>query len=163
MSTSGLSWELEARGGVTYAALTGEITEASDFASLSQKLPAQFVLDLAGIHRINSCGIREWLTFVAALNDSRKTFALERCSPTVVSQFNMIRNFTGGSVVRSLLAPYYCATCDREHLELVSITPQHTANLAETLTCAKCGHDMEFDDVPEQFLAFLRERTGEAR
>jgi len=57
--------------------LAGEITEESDFAPLVQNLPANATLDLSQIRRINSCGVREWLTFVSELKRAGKHVILE--------------------------------------------------------------------------------------
>lgn len=149
-----LAWELEGEAGERRVRLSGDITEQSDFRPLLEALSGAAVLDLAGIRRINSCGVREWVKFVAALGANGVKLALERCSAPVVAQLNMIANFGGGAEVRSIYAPYFCGKCGKDHLELIELRPGRRATVREALPCPSCGASMEFDDVPEAFLAF---------
>ena len=50
--------------------LVGEISENCDFAQLLGECGStDVILDLAEVRRINSCGVREWINFVRALDD----------------------------------------------------------------------------------------------
>jgi len=149
---SSLTWTIDKANGRTLVALNGEFTEASDFASLLPQLASPVTLDLSGVRRINSAGVREWVNFAAALRKQANDVVLERCSVPVVHQMNMIANFRGDSPVRSIYAPYFCTSCNREHAELVELS--QNVSLADSLPCPKCGATMEFDDLPDQFLSF---------
>jgi len=82
-------WSTQQLDGATCVALTGTVDEDADFAPLVRELAAQprIRLDLAGIGRINSCGVREWINFVRALPGATR-LELMRCSPPVVAQIN---------------------------------------------------------------------------
>lgn len=149
------SWTVDVKGDVTQVALKGDITELADFSGLLPKLSGDLVLDLADVQRINSCGLREWLSFVRALERTVKHFSLERCSVPVVAQLNMISAFQGGGDVRSVYAPYFCVNCNEEHHRLITVDESAPTQLSLPFPCPKCGASMEFDDLPDHFLSFL--------
>ena len=152
---SSLTCRFEHDGGETRVSLSGEITEDSDFAQILAEARELVVVDLAAVKRINSCGVREWIAFVSALIASGKTLCLDRCSPPIVQQLNMISNFAGKSRVRSVFAPYYCSSCDSEERELLDLEGSTGPPvIAEFVKCPHCGRDMEFDDLPDTYLSF---------
>ena len=157
-----LSWRLEIRDGRLVAHLRGEVNENADLAELRRQLRGDVELDLEGVARINSCGVREWVNFVRTLEVKSLRFA--RCSPTVVLQLNTIYNFRGVARVKSFLAPYVCETCHVDEYKLLdtaehfsepsAVVPQHVP----AFRCARCGGVMTFDELPERYLAFLGEK-----
>ena len=150
---AGLTWQIDEQGGVTRVAFAGEIDEHADFAPLRARLRGIVELDLGGIRRINSCGVREWVNFVRDLpGASELTFAA--CSTAVVTQLNMIYNFRGPARIRSFLAPYACDACGHDEDLLVEVVPGRRVELP-TPRCASCGEVMQFDDLPERYLSFL--------
>ena len=148
-----LSWQVERNGNQVRFRFSGEITENSNFAPLLRDGADEIVLDLAGIERINSCGVREWLNFVGLLAKGGHTLVMERCSVPIVHQLNMVSNFRGGAEVRSVYAPYLCGKCDQEGSKLIELDKGGTVALKPEL-CPSCGANMEFDDLPEAYFAF---------
>jgi anti-anti-sigma regulatory factor len=156
-----LSWKVEPQPDVTLISLSGEITEATDFGPLVPQVSGvSAVMDLAEISRINSSGIRQWINFVTALTRSGSRLTLERCSPPVVAQLNMSSDFARGAVVRSVLAPYFCASCKREYTREIALDEQAAARLLEPYPCTECGADCELDDLPDFFLSFQTRHTA---
>jgi len=154
MARKPLSWKVEPQNDVTWVALSGEITEASDFAPLVQQVSGPAVMDLAEVSRINSSGIRQWINFVSALTRAGCRLTLQRCSPPVVAQLNMSTDFARGAVVRSVLAPYFCTDCKQEYTREIALDERATERLMEPYTCAQCGAACELDDLPDFFLSF---------
>jgi ABC-type transporter Mla MlaB component len=150
-----LSWEIEHAGGTARVTLVGDITEQSNLRALLAQLSTPVTLNLSGIRRINSAGLREWIDFAEALRQKVNRVVLDRCSVAFVHQLNMIEGFSGGAVIQSVFAPYFCGACSSEHSELVDLSGA-SVTLADTMTCPKCGGSMEFDDVPE-YLSFRNE------
>lgn len=155
-----LSWRIKERSGFTTVEFSGEIDENTDFSELTNSLSGNVVFHLENVRRINSCGVREWVNFVRDLPNVRElTFA--HCSPAIVTQLNMIYNFRGNAHLRSFYAPYICDECDLELDKLIDIEthfPNGTAELkAPEYICDSCGQPLEFDDLPEHYLAFLSE------
>src|SRR4030095_8658657 len=79
------------------------------------------VLDLGGVKKISSFGIREWVDFVTTAGKHARSLILIECTPKVVDQLNMVANFTGGGRVFSFYAPFRCDYCDTEHRVLLQI------------------------------------------
>jgi ABC-type transporter Mla MlaB component len=140
--------------------LGGDITEEADFAPLLASPLSPLLLDLVDVGRINSSGVREWLSFVREIAATGRRLVLLRCAPAMVQQANMITNFLGAAEVRSLLAPYYCAPCDYDHREEISTAGKEETPLkiAEAVPCPRCGRMMEFSDLASEYLAFLNAR-----
>lgn len=136
--------------------ISGFITEEADFQSFAALEGGDLLrLDLAGVEQINSCGVREWIHFVRRLAKSNRAFELVRCSPAIVRQLNTISNFRGGGAVRSVMLPYFCADCEREEQRLLEIpTSGPPPAIEESLPCSSCKGSMEFDDLPNSYMAF---------
>ncbi|MCS6913246.1 MAG: hypothetical protein NZ890_08415 [Myxococcota bacterium] len=151
--------EVQAREGVTYLKISGVIDEDNGLQALEgQVSPGPLVIQLAEVERINSCGVRDWVNWLSRLERQGVRPILVECAPPIVSQVNLVHNFTGGGVVKSFYAPYYCTRCQREKLllletrDLVQRGPPFTA---PTCRCDECDGPMEFDDMEESYFAFL--------
>src|SRR6185312_8843668 len=142
------------RGDVSYVKLGGVIDEDNELNDLVDKIPAgTAVIDLGEIERINSCGVRDWLSKLES-NGTRSV--LVECSPAIVAQINLVNNFTGNGVVKSFYVPYFCPECDEEKVLLVEASdmgpPPHEP---PTCRCDECDLVMDFDDMPDSYFAFL--------
>ena len=157
--TQSLSWRIKERTGFTVVEFVGEIDENTDFTELAGRLQGSVVLHLQQVRRINSCGVREWVNFVRDLPDvTDLTFT--HCSPAIVTQLNMIYNFRGGATLRSFYAPYICENCDKEEERLIDIEtafPKGKPLEPPEFDCETCSEALEFDDLPDHYLAFLNE------
>lgn len=160
-SGDALSWRVEERDGRVVAQLEGEINENADFSELRLRLRGDVTLELDGITRVNSCGVREWVNFVRTLEGVRN-LRFARCSPTVVLQLNTIYNFRGPARVTSFLAPYVCEVCRVDEYKLLDVE-EHFADrhhpTVPAFRCARCGGVMMFDELPERYLSFLAEEA----
>jgi anti-anti-sigma regulatory factor len=154
-----LSWRIKERAGFTNVEFNGEIDENTDFSELHRKLSGSVVFHLGQVRRINSCGVREWINFVRDLpNVSELTFS--HCSPAIVTQLNMIYNFRGNAKLRSFYAPYICESCNAEEQKLIDVEEQFGSGDIYNVPdyeCEKCSEPLEFDDLPDRYLAFLAE------
>jgi anti-anti-sigma regulatory factor len=147
-----MMFRLEEHGATTKVVVSGEITEETDFGPILDAKGRTLLVDLGGVSRINSCGVREWLNFVTALQARGRSLILERCAPVIVTQLNTIYNFAGGGQVRSVMGPYYCVECDREDNRLIDLT--QTVSIPSSIECSKCGGMMEFEEFHEHYLGF---------
>jgi anti-anti-sigma regulatory factor len=156
-----LSWRAEPQAdGRLVVQLKGEINENADFSELRKLMQGDVDLELEGVTRINSCGVREWVNFVRTL-DEVKSLRFSRCSPTVVLQLNTIYNFRGAAKVKSFLAPYVCEVCHVDEYKLLDVR-DHFAERGPhasvpAFRCPRCGGVMMFDELPERYLSFLAE------
>lgn len=149
-----VTWQVVERAGGVLVELAGQLDEKADLAPLAPALSGAVELQLAGIQRVNSTGVRTWVNFIHAL-PSVTELTFSRCSPAIVTQLNTIYNFRGPARVRSLLAPYVCEACGIEETRLLDAAAARGPLPA--FACARCGGPMEFDDLPERYLSFLRE------
>jgi CheY-like chemotaxis protein len=139
--------------------LYGDFTEITDFSTLSKRLQRADTIDfyMRGVRYISSAGVRAWCDFLAKLKG--KSYAFRHCSMAFVSQAAMVPMSIGDGGVVSLEAPYRCETCDRDDLRLLernTLLLEDSHVVPPMLKCGTCGDDLEFDDVPDRYFAFLR-------
>lgn len=136
------------------AYLRGSLTENADLAALATQLQGQVVVDLSGIKRINSCGVREWIKFVNQYVGPGVSLVLEKCSVTFVHQMNFISNFIGPCRVESVAVPLICSKCFAAREEVVGTSPLQLETFRPG-PCSKCGGEMERDFTPDEYFSFL--------
>jgi hypothetical protein len=112
-------------------------------------------IDLRGVLRFTSTGVREWIYFVRRLNPGG--FVLENCSVAFVQQMNTVLNLAPASAVKSLALPWWCEPCARIEDVMVS-SESALAAVAAGRNCAVCGGEMMLDQLPETYLGWLDEK-----
>ena len=150
-----LTWSLSPAAGGFAVRLVGKLSEDTDFTPLLAQLSGPVAIDLGEVRGINSCGVREWVRFIAELSSRGLPLSLERCPPIFVHNMSEIANFAGAAEVRSIYLPYYCAACEENRLRLVPVSERLPEVAAEVQTCT-CGQPMEFDDLVDSYFAFLQ-------
>jgi anti-anti-sigma regulatory factor len=146
--------------------LRGRLTEDADLANLAQRLESGVVvMDLSGVTRINSYGVREWMSFTRAL-PAGVTLVLEGCPVAFVNQLNTIANFAGPAVIRSVFVPHVCAKCGQpgQHvveLEALRSAAPSAASASQILgavlgSCHACSGALEPDVSPELYFRFMK-------
>jgi len=148
-------------GGVTVS-LQGDFTEITNFSALSKRLESERSIDFnaAAVRYISSAGVRGWCQFLKSLGDD-KTYTFRHCSIAFASQAAMVPMVIGSGEVLSVEAPYFCEACDREELRLLetkALLRDGEHIVPPQLSCSACGGELEFDDVPDRYFAFLRGR-----
>jgi ABC-type transporter Mla MlaB component len=139
----------------THLSLSGDLTEHFDLTPLLPELTGAIEVDLSGVRRINSAGVRQWIRFVSALAEGREV-ALLRCPASFIWQASMIGNFLGRATVRSFYVPYICPRCEGTRSVLVEVASLDVAGpKLPGARCDGCAEAMESDVVPEVFLGFL--------
>jgi anti-anti-sigma regulatory factor len=147
---------INARDEMTYVKLVGVIDEDNELTDLTEKIPSgTAVINLGEIERINSCGVRDWVNWLGKIEKQGARVVLVECSPAIVAQINLVNNFTGGGVVKSFFAPYFCPNCDREKVLLVEASELGSPAKAPTCRCDECDGVMDFDDMEDSYFAFL--------
>ena len=131
--------------------LAGYVTEAADFKPLL-RLPGPIRMDLGGIERINSLGVRGWVHFIADCEAAGLQIIVDRCSPVMTSQMSMIRNFMGTRTqVASLLVPYFCQACNLDDLQLVELRPGYPIVVDGVSVCKKCQGQTVLDELESMY------------
>ncbi|MCB9696748.1 MAG: protein kinase [Alphaproteobacteria bacterium] len=141
-------------GSVEVVSVAGRLTEAFRGAELGATLAGDVVLDLSGIQRVTSFGVREWLS----MNDASRASSLylARCTEPIVNQLTMIRGFAGRGKVLSFLAPYVCVSCGKPFSRLVDAEADAQAvrdQVPPPAACPSCGGEGRFDDDPRSYFA----------
>lgn len=138
--------------------ISGVVDETADLSSLD-KLTGRVELDLAGVTRINSAGVRLWMDALRPLG-ARADLVFHACSPTIIDQLNMMNGFLGHGRVESFYAQMLCPICEHEQRSLfrTSDVRANDDNLPQ-IACEKCGGHTEIDELSDQYLLFLREPT----
>lgn len=144
-------FRMEVRTGpaVTELVLRGTISERTELA-LPEQIGAQVVVDASGVERINSMGVRTWISFIDRLTALGVPVTVRRLSPVLVIQASMISAFLGRAQIESFLAPYYCPGCDGSFEQPFGISDP----VPDALACPKCGAAMELDADRDAYLAF---------
>jgi hypothetical protein len=137
----------------THLSLEGDLCEDFDFAPLLPQLEGPVVIDLQGIRRINSAGVRQWIRFLGAISGSADV-TLARCPAAFVHQAALIRNFLQRARVTSFYAPYICPGCEASRSVLVEVATI-AGRSPPPVQCGPCSTPMTIDAVPEVFFGFL--------
>ncbi len=116
------------------------------------------VLNVSGMTRMTSFGVRQWIKAIEALPKSISNLYLLGCPTFFVDQLNMVLNFGGPAAILTVVAPYRCPSCDLETSESIDVLAER-ADLAKgglpEKTCTRCNGKLEFDETPESYFAFL--------
>lgn len=137
--------------------LTGVIDEAADLTPLAALGARPIEVDLRGVQRINSCGVRTWIDFVRAVPAS-VPLRFVRCPPPIVDQCNMVLGFLGHGRLESFYAPLACRECDEQVEQLYTTAAVKAGRgVLPPTPCPRCGRLMAIDDLEDQYLLFVRD------
>jgi DNA-binding response OmpR family regulator len=150
-------WEIVDGAGRTRVVLKGDITEATNFKDLLPAMIGRIDFDLSQVGYINSLGVREWVNFLK--ESPIQGYEFHACSIAFVLQASLVPDVLGRGNVASFFAPYHCELCEYSEERLLQ-----TATILATedheppvYTCPSCDDDLVLDDIPERYLAFLRD------
>ncbi|HUS30758.1 MAG TPA: hypothetical protein VMZ53_19745 [Kofleriaceae bacterium] len=158
-AASKLQIEKFADGGIACLKFNGTIDESFEGKKIARSIQAEtLVLDLGGVKKISSFGIREWVDFASTAVKQVKQMVLIECAPKVVDQLNMVANFHGGGRVFSFYAPFRCDYCDSEQRVLLEVSKDWEAIKSMKLAdrpCPSCKDSMYFDEDGSTYFSFI--------
>lgn len=154
--SEGLKITINQEGVDLIITFSGLIDEDSSFESLENKLIGNVIFDFESVSLINSCGIREWVTFLESV-DKSVSLTYRNCRQIIIEQVNMVHGFIReGARIESFYAPYYCEECDKEYKIHLNVSDVKDSK-APVLKCPDCKDtDMEFDAIEEQYFQFIK-------
>src|SRR5215510_14535734 len=121
------------------------------------------VIDVSGMTRMTSFGVRQWLKAMDALPKTLGDLYLLGCTTFFVDQLNMVLNFGGSGKVLTVVAPYTCPSCGVESGETIDVLADR-ATLAKggvpEKDCGRCGAKLEFDETPESYFSFVTKHAA---
>lgn len=134
-----------------------------------QSLPIQasaglnsVTIDLAGLNRINSMGVRQWDRWMVSIRkaNSKALIRLVHVPSFFIDLFDMIHEFVPRPyAIESFCIPFYCSKCDRS-LDLL-VERDATGKLPESVEdfpdveCDHCKIPMQLDIQPGRALNFI--------
>ena len=140
----------------THYTMEGVLDEETQLQEFFSDLPPEIWIDMSGIRRINSSGVRQFLKAILVYDGVTH---LRDCSPSVVDQINMIPEFAGRKgIVESILMPFYCEDCGHSQLEKFVVgkdKPFSGGKEEPSYDCTECKKKVVFDDDPNIFFHFL--------
>lgn len=148
------------RPGLAFLKISGAIDESFNGVEVAHDLSGDTILHLGRVSRFSSFGVREWVTLMRTCRGRLRHVLLVECAPPVVNQLNMVADFAAGAHVKSVQLPYACSTCHRDAVHTVDVDARRAELLAGQLpdvTCPGCKRPMTFDDMPDTYLAFLKD------
>ncbi len=147
------------RDGIMTVTLTGKMDEKFNGAELGRKLKGLVLFDLAGVHRVTSFGVREWLTMLKETSGVDGMY-LSRCSEGISNQLSTIKAFAGDASVVSFFAPYRCEHCSTSFNAMIDTEFDNVSlskNVPPEVGCPRCAMETRgLDEDPLTFFAFAR-------
>lgn len=135
--------------------LAGQIDEDADLSQLATA-KKKITFDLDGVELINSCGIRDWVSFQNNLSDDC-SIVYKNCPQVIVEQLNIIKGFIKeGGIVESFYAPYYNEAKDEE--VKILIKPAEVVDSKAPSKKDNEGNELEFDEIELQYFNFLKSK-----
>lgn len=143
-------------GGFKLAKISGVIDDVADFDATLGAPPAALRIHCGDVKRINSVGVKKWVTYFQRAKDRHTKLEFVECSPVIVQQVNLFRNFVCGGAIRSIHMPYACPGCGNNFSQVYDCEAlKKNVSSPPAAPCPKCGKPGEFDDLPEEYLLFL--------
>ncbi|MGE4131488.1 MAG: hypothetical protein AB7F86_07600 [Bdellovibrionales bacterium] len=159
-----IHFDIAQKGTDTILTINGALNENAQFPNFPNPIGGRLVIDLEGVTMINSLGCRTWSQWLNKIN-AKNGVALQRCSPPVVHQLNVLSGFIGpNAVVESAFVTYYCDSCGATEKVLVplgaGIKSIDQIKLDETMICPVCSALMELEVSPERYFTFVARRAA---
>ena len=147
-------WLVAHEGGRQVVSLFGVLRGDSDLLPL-KLLRGEVYFRLREFRRISSDSVQRWIEFIRGLDMVSKIYLLE-VPISFVHQANLITNLLERQEVVSFFAPYACDNCGLEEEKLLDVAHDLAGGKSPPeLTCSGCGGPLFFDDLVEQYFAFL--------
>jgi anti-anti-sigma regulatory factor len=143
--------------------LDGVIDEHNRLDEITAALPntppgTTLVIDLGGVSRLNSVGVRDWVLALRGLRARFESIRIIDCTPPVMNEVNFVRNFAEGALIASFQAPTFCTRCSREGSALIPVFGAQDGRRLEALpsfACERTDCENALDDDESSYLAFL--------
>jgi CheY-like chemotaxis protein len=149
-------WQVSTENGRQVVTLFGVLRGDSDMLAL-KLLRGEVFFRMREFRRISSDSVQRWIDFIRGL-DMVSLIGLFEVPISFVHQANLITNLLDRQTVLSFYAPYACEYCGLEEEKLIDVAAHLDGGKRRTpppFQCSGCGQPLEFDDLVEQYFAFL--------
>jgi|GEM_PF-1245113 len=116
------------------------------------------VVDMGGIKRLNSVGVRDWVNWLRAIRKKYRTVILFDCPAPVMNEVNFVKNFAEGAYITTFVAPLFCLRCQKEEARILETRSlRNGSRLAmPAFNCERSDCENALDDDEESYLGFVR-------
>ncbi len=152
-----LEFKIDKKSGIVNINMAGTIDEDADFTQMNLMEAQEIELELSGIKSINSCGIREWIKWMATNKNAKIDF--KQCPKVIVDQINMVDGFLPqNGKVSSFFVPYYNDDSGTEKNILFSLGKEFSDGSVNPPGSIKDdqGNTMEMDIIESKYFKFIK-------
>lgn len=136
--------------------LAGVIDETVNFASSFPGSESSMTLNCKEVSRINSVGIKLWREHFQKVRQAGGALKFKELSPPLVSTLNYLSDFIEKKEIESICAPFLCSKCNAITLQTLTLDQaKKYLSSQPKVACNQCKTDAEFDEIPEEYFAFL--------
>lgn len=150
----------ELKGNLLEIRLFGPIEERSSLDRVMGTPTLSMRINCRGVTRINSVGVKSWIRYFSDAREQGTKLRFTECPPNIVEQMNIISNFVNATEVESICVPYACLTCRLEQVGVYRVADlKPPVREMPCLKCSQCGGRAEFDDLIDEYFAFLNRKA----
>lgn len=137
--------------------ISGIIDEDVDFSVYKISDSKKIEFDFKNVRSINSCGIREWIKWLAQAKTAQLNFV--NCPKIIIDQINMVDGFLPSNAkVLSFFVPYYNDENGTEKNILFRYGQEFSegsVSIPEKVT-DDSGAEMEMDVIESKYFKFIK-------
>lgn len=144
-------------GDVLKVSISGIIDEDVDFSTYKLSDSKKIEIDFKAVKSINSCGIREWIKWLAPTKTSQVSFI--NCPKIIIDQINMVDGFLPSNAkVLSFFVPYYNDENGTEKNVIFHYGQEFTEGSVTppAKVVDESGADMEMDVIESKYFKFIK-------
>jgi hypothetical protein len=147
-----LSKRLDTRHG-SLVKLWGVVDNFFDTVDLKNPSEGLLVLDLDGVPRASSFGVRAWM---AAMRGTGPGIVhLARVRPEMMRAFNLSKWPAKNVRLVSIYLPLHCDACDHDQDQLVDVTKCRSVQEVPAAPCERCGGVCELDEIATSYFVHV--------
>lgn len=136
--------------------VSGIIDEQSNFSDIIESGDNPIYIDLSGLERITSFGVKGWIIMLNSL--AGKDVIYVNCPVVFIEQVNLVPGFKGLGKIESFDVPFFCSFCDKEHTYLTTALTLKEEKFLNVINaqynCPNCNKELEFDSTKHYFHFF---------
>jgi len=162
----------QGKSGVSVLKFDGYLNEAVPLAAAAKPLlesdpwTVEYSFDTTLLNKINSVGLRQWISFVSAVEKER-LLRFSVLSEPIVEAADAVISALGGpkTQVEAIAVPYFCGACDLREVDFVPTSKLEIKPgvfSAPDKKCAKCGKPMSLDALEEEYFICLKDRVSKS-
>ncbi|MEK6578681.1 MAG: hypothetical protein AABZ55_05590 [Bdellovibrionota bacterium] len=139
---------------------SGVIESEEEIISAFQSAKGTVEVNCDGIQRINSLGVRSWLSAFRKIKQLGVQVRFSHCPISIIQQALIFPGFIEKDQLDSFYIQFYCLNeaCKKVTYKLIG-TQELLSELEKgsppVLTCPHCGKTAEFDDEPTPYIEYL--------